>query len=60
MQVQRTDIVAALRARGLEDRAVFVERQLSEVVDTERNGALLRMLGVDPAGLTPVDSTSAP
>jgi hypothetical protein len=54
MQVRRTDIVAALRARGLEDRAVFVERQLSEVVDTDRNGALLRMLGVDPADLTPV------
>jgi len=56
MQVQRNDIVAALRARGLDDRASWVERQLPEVVDTEKNGALLRMLNIDTAGMTPVDS----
>jgi hypothetical protein len=59
MQVQRADIIAELRARGLDDRATFVERQLPESVDTEKNGALLRMLNIDPAGMTPVESTPA-
>lgn len=60
MQVRRSDIIAALRARGLDDRATFVERQLPDVVDTDSNGALLRMLGIDPADMTPVDHGSTP
>lgn len=51
MQVNRADIVASLRERGLDDRADWVTRQLPEIVDTEKNGALLRMLKIDLSGI---------
>jgi hypothetical protein len=56
MQVHRSDITALLRSRGLDDRADWAERQLPESVDTEKNAALLRMLKIDTADLTPVDN----
>jgi hypothetical protein len=56
MQVNRSDIIAVLRSRGLDDRADWAERQLPEAVDTEKNAALLRMLKVDTADMTPVES----
>ena len=51
MQVHRSDIVAALRAEGLDDRADWATRQLPESVDTEKNAALLRMLKIDVSKL---------
>jgi lambda repressor-like predicted transcriptional regulator len=58
MQIHRSDIIAALRARGLDDRAAWAERQLPEAVDTDKNAALLRMLKIDTADMTPVDSAA--
>jgi lambda repressor-like predicted transcriptional regulator len=57
MQVHRSDIIAALRSRGLHDRAAWAERQLPEAVDTESNAALLRMLKIDTAEMKPVETS---
>ena len=54
MQVNRSDIVAALRAEGLDDRADWATRQLPDPVDTDKNAALLRMLKIDLSKLTQV------
>jgi hypothetical protein len=40
-----------LRSRGLHDRADWVDRALPPVVDTHRNGSLLRMLHIDPTAI---------
>jgi hypothetical protein len=57
MQINKADIVAVLKSRGLPDRADWVDRDLPEVVDTEKNGALLRMLGIDLATMSPVSAS---
>jgi hypothetical protein len=57
MQINKADIVAALRSRDLHDRADWVDRDLPEVVDTDKNGALLRMLGIDLATMSPVSAS---
>jgi hypothetical protein len=49
MHLDKAAIVSTLRARGLPERADWVDRQLPALVDTERNASLLRTLGVDPA-----------
>jgi lambda repressor-like predicted transcriptional regulator len=59
MQIHRADVIAALRARGLDDRADWAERQLPESVDTEKNAALLRMLKIDFSGMAAVDTPTA-
>lgn len=58
MNVQKTQILETLRDRGLTDRASWVDRQLPDVVDTEKNRALLEMLGIKAADLTEVDVAS--
>lgn len=55
MNVARAGIVAILRSRGLQDRADWVDRNLPTIVDTHKNGALLRMLDIDPSTMSPVD-----
>lgn len=55
MQIDRAEISTNLRSRGLQDRADWVDRTLPQIVDTYTNGALLRMLGIDPVTMTPVD-----
>jgi hypothetical protein len=47
MHVEKSEIVAALRSRGLHDRADWVDRELPPLVDTHANGSLLQMLGID-------------
>ena len=54
MHVDRAEIVATLRSRGLDARADWVERQLPEMVDTYANESLLNTLRIDPATLTAV------
>lgn len=58
MHVAKADIIELLRSRGLSERADWVDRQLPDLVDTYENGALLRMLNIDPATLAPVDAGS--
>lgn len=56
MHVDRVEIVAILRSRGLHDRADWVERELPRVIDTHKNGSLLRMLHIDSTDLLEVIS----
>lgn len=51
--VDKAEIVATLRSRGLHARADWVDRELPQLVDTYRNAALLRILDIDPAALSP-------
>jgi hypothetical protein len=51
--VDKAEIVATLRSRGLHARADWVDRELPELVDTYRNAALLRTLDIDPAAMAP-------
>lgn len=51
MHIDKAEIVAVLRSRGLHDRANWVDRELPQVVDTYTNGSLLRMLRIDPVVL---------
>ena len=55
MHVDKAEIIATLRAKGLDARADWVDRQLPEIVDTYANGALLAMLNIDLSTLSPVD-----
>ena len=53
MQIEKADLVAVLRSRGLNDKADWVERTLPDQVDTDANRSLLAMLGVDPSTIPP-------
>lgn len=56
MIISRTAVVAALRERGQQDRADFVEKELPEQVDSTRHSGLLAMLRLDPAELAASES----
>ena len=58
--VDKAAIVATLRSRHLHARADWVDRELTEFVDTYRNAALLRNLGIDPAAMAPSHPGTAP
>lgn len=60
MYIDRSEITFVLRSRGLNARADWVERDLPELVDTYKNAALLHMLGIDLAGISPTDVAAAP
>jgi hypothetical protein len=45
--------VATLRSRELHERADWVDRELPAVIDTSKNAALLRTLGIDLATMSP-------
>lgn len=51
MQIAKSKVVDALRRRGEDTRADWVERELPEVIDTTKHGGLLRTLKLDPARL---------
>jgi hypothetical protein len=51
--VKKTAVVATLRARDLHGRADWVEKELPPLIDTARNAALLRTLGIDLDILSP-------
>jgi len=55
MHIEKSRIVAALRSRGLHDRADWVNGALPPLVDTDKNSGLLQTLDIDPAALAPVD-----
>jgi hypothetical protein len=54
--IDKADIISVLRSRGLNARADWVDRELPGLVDTYKNAALLRMLDVDPAAISPLDA----
>jgi hypothetical protein len=45
--IDKAKILAALRDRGLHDRADWVDRQLPDEIDTNKNASILRMLRLD-------------
>lgn len=51
MDIDKTEIIAVLRAKGLDAKATWVDRQLPPLVDTDVNRALLEMLEIDTAAL---------
>jgi hypothetical protein len=51
MHVDKAQIVEILRSRGLRERADWVDRELPAIVDTHKNGSLLRMLHIDPSAI---------
>jgi hypothetical protein len=53
MNIDKADILAALRLRGLDARADWVDRTLPDHVDTSKNDSLLQMLGIDLASIQP-------
>jgi hypothetical protein len=60
MHIDKAEIVATLRSRGLQDRADWVDRDLPRIIDTHKNGSLLRMLDIDPTSMSPVDLAVRP
>jgi hypothetical protein len=54
MDIEKDDVLATLRSRGLHARADWVDRTLPKHVDTSKNDSLLQMLGIDPTGFRPV------
>jgi hypothetical protein len=57
--VDKTKVIAQLRARQLHDRAHWVDRELPEFIDAGKNYELLRMLGIDLDATTP-DEVASP
>ena len=60
MNIDKAQIVAALRARNQHDRAAWVDRQLPDVIDQEKNQSLLTMLGIDVKDLPPLEEARRP
>jgi hypothetical protein len=44
----KAKIVAELRAKGMSERAEFVDRQFPDEIDLVKNASLVRMLKLDP------------
>jgi hypothetical protein len=55
MYINKAEIVATLRSRGLHERANWVDRELAELVDTDRNSSLLETLDISPLDMSPVE-----
>lgn len=54
--IDKNEVVAMLRARQLNARADWVQRELPASIDVYQNHALLDMLGIDPATVARVDA----
>jgi hypothetical protein len=51
--VKKTLVVATLRARDLQSRADWVDKEFPALIDTVRNASLLRTLGINVDTLSP-------
>jgi len=60
MHIEKAELVATLRSRGMQARADWTDRELPPIIDTYKNGSLLRMLGIDPTTMSPVDLAGRP
>jgi hypothetical protein len=58
--IDKAHVLAALRARNLNDRADWVDRQLPDMIDIGKNQSLLDMLGIDVAALAQVEAAARP
>ncbi|WP_167627020.1 hypothetical protein [Micromonospora cremea] len=56
MTIAKHRVVAALRERGQQARADWVERELPERVDSDKHVGLLATLRLDPADLAEATS----
>jgi hypothetical protein len=56
MKISKAVVLAALRERGQQARADFVDRELPDQIDTTRHGGLLAMLHLDLAELAEAES----
>jgi hypothetical protein len=45
--IDKTQILDALRAKGMSERADWVDRQLPDRIDPVKNSSILRMLRLD-------------
>ena len=45
--VDKAEVIAQLRSRQLHARADWVDRELPGLIDTDKNSAVLQMLGID-------------
>lgn len=52
MKIDKARVLEALRQKGQDARADFVDRQLPEVIDVDSNAGLLKTLGLDVAELS--------
>jgi hypothetical protein len=53
--VDKAKVIAQLRSRQLQARADWVDRELPGLIDTYKNSALLKMLGIDLDAMTPAN-----
>ena len=51
--VDKAKVIADLRSRQLHARADWVDRELPALIDTYKNSALLKMLGIDLDAMAP-------
>ena len=51
MEIDKSKVLALLRQRGLDDRAIWVDRQLPDRIDVYTNSGLFSTLNIDPAEL---------
>jgi hypothetical protein len=58
VHIDKAEIIALLRSRGLNARADWVDREFHRLVDTDSNGSLLQMLNIDPAIMSPAEIAS--
>ena len=54
--VNKTEVIAALRARQLNARADWVDREFPDLIDADKNAALLDMLGIDRTAMSTPDA----
>jgi hypothetical protein len=53
--MDKAKVIAQLRSRQLHARANWVDRELPELIDTYKNSALLKMLGIDQDAMPPAN-----
>jgi hypothetical protein len=58
--IDKAEVVAILRSRGLHARADWVDRELPPIIDANTNGSLLRMLDVDLGAVAHADPGQQP
>jgi predicted metal-dependent TIM-barrel fold hydrolase len=51
MEIDKSKVLEVLRERGLDDRAIWVDRQLPDRIDVSSNAGLFATLGINPVEL---------